>query len=93
MVLDSRGAILTGKIMVKAWSKRTDGFCYAGKLQDSKINCVGTYRWPEESSFVGEWKDISSTGLRTTTFTDGSQYDSEFVNDSEKIKREAEEKA
>jgi len=28
-----------------------------------------------------------------TTFTDGSQYDSEFINDSEQIIREAEEKA
>jgi len=50
---------------------------------------IGTFTWPDGSSFVNEWKEDTSTGIGFTTFTDGSQYESEFINDEEKIKQEA----
>ena len=47
------------------------------------------YTWSDKTTFIGEWKKNQSIGLGLTTFTDGQQYISDFVNDKEQIIREA----
>ena len=44
-------------------------------------NCVGTYTWSPENTYIGAWKDGKKHGQGTVTYTDGTKYVGEFRND------------
>ena len=45
-------------------------------------SCQGTVSYPDDSKYVGEWKDGSVHGQGTYTYPDGGQYVGEYKDNS-----------
>ena len=41
-------------------------------------NCYGTYTFPDDSKYVGEWKDNKKHGKGTYTYSNGDKYTGEY---------------
>jgi len=54
---------------------------YSGEYKDGQRNGVGTFVYPDKSSYIGQWKCDERHGHGVYTYSSGDKYVGQWVND------------